>query len=67
MLKYHDGSFQVTDKMEVLFGAMSHNKEKWINQYSTVVDCEGLIRVYEFAFFFMDYVHSFVFIHLLCY
>ena len=39
MLKYHDGSFQVTDKMEVLFGMMSHNKEKWINQYSTVVDC----------------------------
>ena len=39
MLKYHDGSFQVTDMMQVLFGMMSHEKEKCINQYSTVVDC----------------------------
>ena len=31
MLQYHDGSFQVTDKMEVLFAAMSDDKETWIS------------------------------------
>ncbi|KAI5839543.1 hypothetical protein DFP73DRAFT_561266 [Morchella snyderi] len=38
MLKY-DGKFQMTNKMEVLFDTMDEDKEKWMKDYSILVDC----------------------------
>lgn len=39
MLSYDGKSFQVTDKIDVLFGTMGKSKEKWMRDYSVVVDC----------------------------
>lgn len=34
-----DGRFQMTDKMEVLFDTMEGAKERWMKDYSVLVDC----------------------------
>lgn len=38
MLK-HDGEFQMTNKIDVLFDTMSEEKERWMRDYSILVDC----------------------------
>jgi len=32
-------SFQLRDKMDVIFGAVAKEKEKWVKSYSALVDC----------------------------
>ncbi|KAF8534478.1 hypothetical protein BDD12DRAFT_860159 [Trichophaea hybrida] len=39
MLSYDGKSFQVTDKIDVMFGTIGKNKEKWMRDYSVLVDC----------------------------
>ena len=39
MLSYDGVSFQLTDKMDVIFGAIAKEKEKWMKSYSALVDC----------------------------
>jgi hypothetical protein len=39
MLRNDGTSFQISDKMDVLFGAMGENQEKWVKDYSVLVDC----------------------------
>lgn len=38
MLKY-DGEFQMTNKIDVLFDTMSEEKERWMKDYTILVDC----------------------------
>ncbi|KAF8543477.1 hypothetical protein BDD12DRAFT_874574 [Trichophaea hybrida] len=38
MIRY-DGTFQVTDKFEILFGSIEEDKETWMKDYSVLVDC----------------------------
>ena len=49
MLSYDGKSFQVTDKMDVLFGAMGKNKQKWIRDF------------FFFFFFFTSITHTHLF------
>ena len=39
MLSYDGVSFQLTDRMDVLFGAIAKEKDKWMKSYSVLVDC----------------------------
>ena len=39
MLSYDGALFQVTDKLHVVFDTMGNDKDKWMNQYSLLVDC----------------------------
>jgi hypothetical protein len=39
MLRNDGTSFQISDNMHVLFGAMGENQEKWVKDYSVLVDC----------------------------
>jgi len=39
MLRHDGTSFQISDKMDVLFGTMGRNQEKWMKDYSVLVDC----------------------------
>lgn len=38
MLKY-DREFQMTNKIDVLFDTMSEEKDRWMKDYSILVDC----------------------------
>ena len=35
----YDGAFQITEKMEILFDTMGEGKERWMKDYSVLVDC----------------------------
>lgn len=35
----YDGTFQITEKMEILFDTMEEDKERWMKDYSVLVDC----------------------------
>ena len=39
MLSYHGVSFRVTEKLLVMFETMSKDKERWMRDYSLLVDC----------------------------
>ena len=39
MLKYDGTSFQVTEKFHAAFETMCEDKERWMKDYSIVVDC----------------------------
>lgn len=39
MLSYDGRSFQMTEKVDVVFEAMGSDKERWIRDYSVLVDC----------------------------
>ncbi|KAL0633576.1 hypothetical protein Q9L58_007536 [Maublancomyces gigas] len=35
----YDGTFQMSEKMEILFDTMDDDKERWMKDYSILVDC----------------------------
>lgn len=35
----YDGTFQTTNKMDLIFGTTDEEKELWIKDYSVLVDC----------------------------
>lgn len=39
MIRYDGISFKITEKMDVLFGTMGENQQRWIKEYSILVDC----------------------------
>ena len=39
MLRYDGKSFQMTRMFVVLFGGMGNDKERWMKDYSILVDC----------------------------
>ena len=39
MLKYDRKLFSKTEVMMMVFDAMSEEKERWLNDYSTTIDC----------------------------
>ena len=39
MLRYDGVSFIMTDKIEVVFDTMGRNKERWMSDFSVIVDC----------------------------
>jgi len=39
MLKYDGTSFQVTEKFDAVFETMREDPERWMRDYSIVVDC----------------------------
>ncbi|PUU82936.1 hypothetical protein B9Z19DRAFT_1061476 [Tuber borchii] len=38
MISY-DGNFKITEKIELVFDSMADDKERWINDYSILIDC----------------------------
>ena len=39
MLRYDGTSFALIEKIEVLFEGMYGDKERWMSDYSVIVDC----------------------------
>jgi len=39
MIRYDGISFEMTERMDVLFGKMGENQQRWIKDYSILVDC----------------------------
>ncbi|KAA8895995.1 hypothetical protein FN846DRAFT_893670 [Sphaerosporella brunnea] len=39
MLRYNGTSFELTEKIEVLFEGMHGDKKRWMGDYSVIVDC----------------------------
>ncbi|KAF8427841.1 hypothetical protein EV426DRAFT_699917 [Tirmania nivea] len=39
MLSYDGATFQITDKLFMVFDLMCNYKDKWMREYSLVVDC----------------------------
>lgn len=35
----YGGTFEITEKMEVLFDTMGENEKRWMEDYSVIVDC----------------------------
>lgn len=35
----YDGKFQISEKMDILFHTMDEAKERWMKDYSVMVDC----------------------------
>ena len=35
----YDGTFKITEKMELLFDTMDEDKQRWMEDYSVLVDC----------------------------